>query len=123
MIAANIQMISFQSGKGIRALTEYAQYYAPINNNELIYQFIGLTTDEKYYIIAILPISAPFLAENEKPDAPVPTEGVPIPTDVGPNDAYYASITEKLVALPPESFTPSLNTLDLLIQSILVTSP
>ena len=123
LIAANIQMISFRSGKGIRALTEYAQYYAPINNNELLYQFAGLTDDEKYYIIAILPINAPFLAENEKPDAPVPTDGVPIPTDVGPNDGYYAAITEKLVALDSESFTPSLNTLDALIQSIGITTP
>lgn len=123
MIAANIQMLSFQSGKGIRALTEYAQYYAPINNNELIYQFAGLTTDENYYIIAILPVTAPFLAENEKPDAPVPTDGIPIPTDVGPNDGYYAAITEKLVALDSESYTPSLSTLDALIQSILITNP
>ena len=116
-------MISFRNGKGIRALTEYAQYYAPINNNELLYQFAGLTDDEKYYIIAILPINAPFLAENEKPDAPVPTDGVPIPTDIGPNDGYYAAITEKLVALDSESFMPSLTTLDALIQSILITTP
>ena len=123
LIAANVQMISFQNGRGIRALTEYAQYYAPINNNELLYQFAGLTTDEKYYIIAILPINAPFLPENEKPDAPVPAGGIPIPTDVGPNDGYYAAITEKLVSLDSESYTPSLSTLDALIQSILITNP
>ena len=122
-LAANVQMITFQSGSGVRHLTQYAQYLAPINNNELIYQFAGLTSDEQYYIVAILPITAPFLAENEKPDAPVPTDGVPIPTDVGPNDTYYASITEKLVALSSDSYTPSLNTLDVLIQSILITNP
>ena len=122
-IAANVQMIAFQSGNGVRHLTQYAQYLAPINNNELIYQFAGLTSDEQYYIVAVLPITAPFLAEDEKPDAPVPTDGVPIPTDVGPNDAYYASITEKLVSLDAESYTPSLNTLDALIQSIGITNP
>lgn len=122
-IAASLQNVAFQSGSGVRHLTQYAQYLAPINNNELIYQFAGLTTGEKYYIIAVLPVTAPILAEDEKPDAPVPTEGVPIPTDVGPNDTYYAAITEKLVSLPPDSFTPSLNNLDALIQSILVTSP
>ena len=122
-LAANIQRISFQGGTGVRHLTQYAQYLAPINNNELIYQFAGLTSDERYFILAILPIHAPFLAENEKQDAPVPTDGVPIPTDVGPNDAYYASITEKLVALDSESYTPSLNTLDALIQSIRITNP
>ena len=35
LIAAHIQMIPFQSGKGVRWLTQYAQYFAPINNNEL----------------------------------------------------------------------------------------
>ena len=122
-IAANVQMVTFQSGDGVRHLTQYAQYLAPINNNELIYQFAGLTADEQYYISGILPITAPILAENEKPDAPVPTEGVSIPTDVGPNDAYYASITEKLVSLDSDSYTPSLSTLDALIQSILVNPP
>ena len=122
-IAASIQPITFQSGNGIRHLTQYAQYLAPINNHELIYQFSGLTADEQYFIIAILPINAPVLAEDEKPDSPVPTDGVPIPTDVGPNDAYYAAIIEKLVALPPDSFTPSLTSLDTLIQSITVTPP
>ena len=122
-IAANILTIPFQSGKGVRHLTQYAQYLAPINNHELIYQFAGLTTDEKYYIIAILPITAPILAQDEKPEAPVPSEGIPLPTDVGPNETYYAAITEKLVALPSDSFTPSINTLDALIQAILVSSP
>lgn len=122
-IAANVQLVTFQSGSGERHLTQYAQYLAPINNHELIYQFAGLTTDEKYFILAVLPITAPVLAEDEKPDSPVPTEGIPIPTDVGPNDAYYASITEKLVSLDPDSYVPSLNTLDALIQSILITNP
>src|SRR5687767_634219 len=75
-IAANVQMITFQSGSGVRHLTQYAQYLAPINNHELIYQFAGLTADEQYYIAGILPISAPILAENEKPDTLVPTDGV-----------------------------------------------
>ena len=122
-IAANVQTITFQSGSGVRHLTQYSQYLAPINNHELIYQFAGLTTDEQYFILAILPITAPVLAEDEKPDAPVPSEGVPIPTDVGPNEAYYALITEKLVSLDADSYTPSLNTLDALIQSILITNP
>lgn len=122
-IAANIQLLAFQSGNGVRHLTQYAQYLAPINNNELIYQYTGLTSNEQYFILAILPINAPFLAEDEKPDAPVPTDGVPIPTDIGPNDTYYASITEKLVSLDSESYTPSLSSLDALIQSILITTP
>lgn len=123
LITANIKILPFQNGNGVRALTQYAQYSAPINNRELFYHFQGLTSDKKYYLIAILPISAPILPEDEKPEAIVPEGGVPIPTDIGPGDVYYFSVTEKLNSLSPAAYTPSLNTLDVLIQSILVTNP
>jgi len=123
VIAANVKVIPFQNGRGVRTLTEYAQYLAPINNHELIYQFQGLTDDDKYYFFAILPITAPILAEDEKPDAPVPPGGVPIPADTGPNDVYYVAVTQKLNGLSPENYAPSLNALDALIQSILIKTP
>jgi hypothetical protein len=123
LIAADIQLTKFQNGNGVRELTQYDQYPAPINNHELFYHFEGLTNDGKYYIIAILPITAPILAEDEKPESSVPAGGVPIPTSVGPNDTYYFSITEKLNSLPPDSFVPSITMLDALIQSILVKTP
>jgi hypothetical protein len=74
-------------------------------------------------MIAILPITAPILPENEKPDATIPEGGVSIPTDIGVNNIYYISVTERLNSLAPSAYTPSLNTLDTLIQSILVTTP
>ena len=123
LIAAHIQMIPFQNGSGVRALTQYAQYFAPINNNELFYHFEGLTSDKQYYIIAVLPVTAPILAENEKPDATVPQGGVPIPTDIGVSNIYYISVTERLNSLAPDAYSPSLNTLDTLIQSLLVKTP
>ena len=120
-IAAGIKIIPFQNGSGVRFLTQYAQYAAPINNRELFYHFQGLTGDGKYYVIAILPINAPILPEDEKPEATVPEGGVPIPGDVGPNEVYYYSVTEKLNSLSPDAFTPALDGLDALIQSLLVT--
>jgi hypothetical protein len=117
LFAANIKTTPFQNGSGVRALTQYAQYSGPINNHELFYHFQGLTGDNKYYVIAILPITAPILAENDQPSASVPAGGVPIPAGGTPDDAYYASITEKLNALPPDSYAPSLNTLDALSQT------
>ena len=122
-IAANIKMIPIQNGSGVRFLTQYAQYAAPINNRELFYHFQGLSSDAKYYIIAILPMSAPILPQDEKPEATVPEGGIPIPTDVGPNDVYYFSVTEKLNSLSPDAFTPSLEALDALVQSILLANP
>jgi hypothetical protein len=122
-IAANIKLLPFQNGSGVRWLTQYAQYAAPINNHELFYHFQGLSSDGKYYTIAILPVTAPILPEDEKPEATVPEGGVPIPTDVGPNDVYYFSVIEKLNSLAPNAFTPSLEALDVLIQSFVITNP
>lgn len=123
-IAAQIKLIPFQnSGGAVRSLTQYAQYAAPINNNELFYHFQGLSGDGNYYVIGILPVTAPILAEDEKPEASVPEGGVPIPTDVGPNEVYYFSVTEKLNSLSPDAFTPSLSALDVLVQSLVMTNP
>jgi hypothetical protein len=33
MLASNIQVISFQNGNGVRFVTQYDQYAAPVNNN------------------------------------------------------------------------------------------
>ena len=121
LIAAKMEVVKFQTGSGVRFLTEYAQYPATINNHDLFYLFEGLTGDGKYYIIAILPITAPILAETDKPDAIVPAGGAPLPTDSGPNDAYYAEVTDKLNAVAVEDFQPALSKLDALIQSIIVT--
>ena len=123
-IAAQIKILPFQNGGGgIRSLTQYAQYAAPINNNELFYHFQGLSGDGNYYVVAILPVTAAILPGDENPEATVPEGGVPIPTEVGPNNVYYFSVTEKLNSLAPDAFTPSINALDALFQSFVITNP
>jgi hypothetical protein len=124
VFATNIQAVSFQNGSGVRFLTEYAQYAAPINNHELVYQFQGFTNDGEYYIIAILPITTPVLAETSDAGAPLPPGGIPYPLMADPNadmQAYYTTVTAMLNAVSPDAFTPSINQLDLLIQSMRVT--
>ena len=121
LIAAKMQVLDFQSGRGIRFLTQYDQYPAPINNRELFYHFQGLTTDGKYYIVAILPVTSSILAEDEKPETTVPTDGVSLPTATLPDQAYYDAVTKALDAMYEDSFNPSLFQLDAMIQSITVT--
>jgi len=113
--------VPFRNGQGVRLLTEYAQYAAPVNNNELIYQFEGLTNDMKYYVIAILPVTVPGLAEDAKPDAAVPAGGVPFPDINSANPdfpGYYGKVKQMLEGLQPGAFTPSLDQLDALIASM-----
>lgn len=125
VFASNIQSITFQNGSGIRFLTEYAQYAASANNQDLFYHFQGFSNDGEYYIIAILPITMPMLAETSDGGAPVPAAGIPYTyfAEGGNFDAesYYAAVTDLLNGTAPDAFSPTLSQLDALIQSMWIT--
>ncbi len=123
VFASNIQDISFQNGDGIRFITEYGQYPAPVNNHELFYHFQGFSNDGNYYIVAIFPITAPGLGESSDPESAPAIGGVAYPNmgDASANwQSYYGAATNLLDATSPEVFTPSLSQLDALIQSMWV---
>jgi hypothetical protein len=124
VFASNIQIVTFQSGRGVRFLTEYAQYPASANNVDLFYNFQGFTSDGAYYIAAILPITAPLLGDSSDPAAALPVGGIAYPNTGDPNadfKGYYHAVTVQLNAASPESFAPTLNQLDLMIQSMRIT--
>ncbi len=124
VFASNVKKISFQNGGGIRFLTEYAQYPASVNNQDLFYHFQGVTRDGAYYIIAILPISNPAPAETSEAGATLPSGGVPYPDLTTPNPdmpGYYKAVSDLLNAQAPEAFAPTINQLDSLIQSMRIT--
>jgi hypothetical protein len=124
VFASNIQVISFQNGSGVRFLTEYAQYPASANNHDLFYNFQGVTRDGVYYVVAILPITAPSLAATSDAGAPLPPGGISYPYMADPDanmQAYYAAVTTLLNATPSNAFTPAIGQLDALIQSMLIT--
>lgn len=101
----------FQNGSGVHYLTQYAQAYYPINNHDMFYSYQALTTDGKYWISIILPVSHPSLPDNG--DNP--------PADLNTNpDPYYAQITADLDGKEPASFQPSLVKLSTLIKSITI---
>jgi hypothetical protein len=119
---SNVEFVSFQNGSGIRYITQYGQAPLPVNNYEVFYTFQGITSDGKYYVAAVLPISAPFLAGYPSPEYPTPPDGIPFDWDNWENtEAYVIAVAEKLSATDSAIFTPSLTTLDTFIQSILVT--
>jgi hypothetical protein len=126
VFAANIEVISFQNGGGIRFLTQYAQYPAPANNHELFYHFQGVTRDGAYYVIAIFPVKASELAETSESAADLLIGGVAYPDMSDPNAdwaGYYAAVTDLLNATPGDSFTPQLGQLDALVNSIVIATP
>jgi hypothetical protein len=116
LFLAQYAVLQFQSGSGVGYITQYAQAYVPINNHELFFSFQGLTTDGKYWISLILPISHPSLWEEEGDPSNT------IWTTINNNpDAYYSGITAELNEKLPRSFVPTLLILDALVKSLTIT--
>lgn len=119
LFVSNLSRLSFQNGQGIRWLTQYAQYFAPVNNFELFYLYQGLTQDQNFYVIAVLPVMHPALAMDDNPNAALPPGGIPYPAeDWSQAEEYYRQVRNLLETTPPDSFTPRLSDLDALIVSL-----
>lgn len=114
-------ILNFQSGSGVRMISRFSQFPGAIIRTGQIYHYQGLTSDGKYYVIAILPVVSPLQSTPENHSA----DGVNYPDYAsaapGEMDAYFLAITEILDAADPSSFTPGLATLDALIQSFTIT--
>ncbi len=119
---AKVKIIHFANGSGVRMVTQYGQAVGPVINAGTFYDFEGLSSDGKYYLVVVLPVEAPFLPSGANPTAAPPAGGIPFPDYNNPDhtvfDHYYQAITEKMNATPDDVFQPSLSTLDSLVQSI-----
>lgn len=123
IIGAQPGVLAFGGGRGVRVLAEYSQGFVSIDNHDLFYHFEGLTADGKYYIVAVLPANASFLADTGDPSAPVPPGGIPFPSQIGDGTAvnsYLQAVTDKLNGTASDAFQPTLTMLDSLIQSLQV---
>lgn len=104
MLHPQVQYLDFKNGKGVRFLTWYSQGFMRITNP-------GLTSDGKYYIAAVLPVS--------HPDLPDTQQAFTQSNDELKNYLPYVTKTVTwLEQQPGSSFTPDLAKLDALIQSI-----
>ncbi len=121
-MVSNAKTVAFQGGSGVRALTFYSQAPSAVTNDYLFYQYQGLSNDGLYYIIAILPVTAPFLQANDQ--ASVPTDGVARPSDTAEYNNYLATVAERLTAAENAStLTPVLSMLDAFVESIKLNDP
>lgn len=128
LIDAQVRYLTFGNGSGIRVLTQFAQDVWPVNNEDLLYVFQGLTNDGRYYVSAFLPVRASFLPDHvDEPEAVPAVDGVSFPKFTSMSfDSEYAgyqqAITHKLDTTPPEEFSPTLSKLDELVESLLIGS-
>ncbi len=124
---AKAEYYDFQNGQGIGFLTEYAQYYAPVNNRDLFYTYQGLTADGKYWVSVILPVNAAYLQPTYN-DFTVPADGILPPQDMNSPtfsddmSAYYVKMVDKLNATSPDAFLPTLTCMKQFVQSLNVTN-
>lgn len=119
---AQLGYMPFQNGSGVRFITEYAQYYAPVNNHELFYTYQGLTSDGKYWVSAIFPVNLAWLQETWN-STEVPPDGLAAPAWDAPNyesamATYYTTMIERLNGEAAANFTPAINCLDQFMQSL-----
>lgn len=115
VFCAQPHMLAFANGRGLRYLTYYAQDPSPALDQRVFYTFQGLTADGQFYVSAFFPVQSDIFP-SEAP--PCPKCGQP---DYNPFVEWSALLTGQvglLNALPEENFTPALNMLDALIQSI-----
>ncbi|HEY5269147.1 MAG TPA: hypothetical protein VII97_02340 [Anaerolineales bacterium] len=113
---AQYQEVPFMSGSGIRFLAEYAQYFAPVNNNDLFYTYQGLTSDGKYWVSVILPINNPILPANGD-NPPGGLSWDEFNNNYGP---YITDMVSQLNSQTSGSYTPALAALDALVGSITI---
>ena len=111
---AKYKVLSFSGGSGIRYLTQYTQFYDPINNKEMFYSFQGLSADGKYWISAFLPISNSMLPAN----GDNPPNGWTADQFQNQFDTYLSDIKDKLNNQPPNTYSPTIAALDALATSI-----
>jgi len=119
---SNAQFLTFQNGSGLRYLTQFSQAPTPVNNHEIFYTFQGITNDGAFYVAAILPVNAAFLVENAEPETTTPADGIPFDwNNFDTLPTYYSTVKQRLNATDANAFTPSLASLDQMIQSLSVT--
>ena len=109
---AHLQYLDFQSGQGLRYLTQFDQAFIPINNDELIYTYQGLTSDGKYYVAAVLPVNHPSLPADGNVTGNEPPEfSSDFPT-------YITNVVTDLNSQATNTFTPDLTQLDAMMSSL-----
>jgi len=118
MITTQVVYLPFESGRGVRFVTQYGQAAWPINNHDLFYAFQGLTDDGEYLVTAVLPVTHPSLpADGES------AIGEDYEAFIAGFEASLAATKALLDAQAPDTFIPGLLDLDGMMGSLKVEAP
>lgn len=118
----NVKLVQFPNGRGIFFVTYISTEMILVGNDHLRYIFEGITNDGRY-ILAEMPIRAPFLKDESSEEF----EGYSVQlmmedyktNNIAPRYTnYISSITKRLEAMQPEEFQPDLRKLEDVVASL-----
>jgi hypothetical protein len=121
----NVKLVKFENGRGIFFVTYISTEMILVGNDHLRYIFEGITDDGRY-ILAEMPIRAPFLKDESSEEF----EGYSLQlmmedyktNNIAPRYTnYISSITKRLEAMRPEEFQPDLRKLEDVVASLKIT--
>jgi hypothetical protein len=118
MFRSQAEWLEFGNGRGARFITMYGQSVNTVSNQELVYTFQGMTNDRRYYVSAILPVTATILSDSPPEMTLEEWEALS-----ARYQAYLDETAIALNALEADAFSPSLAELDRLVQSLTIDVP
>ncbi len=114
VIRASIKSLTLgDGGQGVRFLTWYAQDLSVASNENLRYEFRGFSRDGRVYVSAQFAVRTPALPDTV--DYQQIADQYAQPSEY---EKYLTEITDRLTSLPADQFTPGLDQLDALMQSL-----
>ncbi len=123
-VTARVKYLDYAGISGVAFLTQYTQelFPNPLNNEELTFNFQGLTKDKKFYVAARFAISHPDLPKGiDFTDEEIQADAFEAKTHADTIRAvsnYLKKEEQKLEGFKEKDFYPSIPTLEMLIASI-----
>jgi hypothetical protein len=111
---STVRYLKFHDGRGVRFLTVYQGDPLPIADHDVVYVFHGLTDDGKYWVTLNLPLSARVLPARDTALAALTDYDKFLKEHV----AYVADVGRKLESARPDDFTPRLDRIDAMLESL-----
>jgi heat shock protein HslJ len=118
ILTARGHIVEFEGGEGIAYLASFSQGILPITSQNLLYLFIGLSTDGSQLVSFVHPVASSLL--------PASLDSVPQEIDdalAADPQQYYANTADLLDSGIPADFTPDLDELDAMFGSIQINTP
>lgn len=112
-LVTQVRYLELPDGAGVRFVGRVTQVQEPVAAEELAYYFMGLSSDGAHVYMARVPVSTDLLPATVNDVTPEQIE-----TAMADFATYRAGVEETLNGAADDEFTPTLDALDAMIQSL-----